>query len=46
MRESRIYFESIQKCGLTNQSFYKNKHMNQIKSILIENNMNINNSFT
>ena len=46
MRESRIYFESIQKCGLTNQSFYKNKHMNQIKSILMENNMNINNSFT
>ena len=42
MKESRLYFESIKRCGLS-QSFNKYLQMNQINSILMENNLNNNN---
>ena len=39
MRDSRLYFESIKRCGL-NPSFSKNHQIKQINSILLEKNLN------
>ena len=38
MKETKVYFESIKKCGLMNQSFNKNQKINEIDSLLIEKN--------
>ena len=38
MKETKVYFESIKKCGLMKQSFNKNQKINEINSLLLEKN--------
>jgi len=38
MKESRLYFESLKKCGLINQSFNVNQQINLLNSLLFEKN--------